>query len=201
MDQTVYSKMMNQEHVLPLLADYVLDLLPGNERRQVEQHAADCADCRQALHGERQIGGLVRATLHTATEPAYGRLTQLRPAVPQRATQPIRGPQRQRQLALAGLLLVLLLGASGWRYGNARQSWQPPPPTHIAITATTVATTTIAATTYQEATATLAQATTNRSMEETAVAAPSDQPTIQPHATPLPQATPIAAARPSLSAN
>ena len=198
--------MMNQEHVLPLLADYVLDLLPGNERRQVEQHAADCADCRQALHGERQIGGLVRATLHTATEPAYGRLTQLRPAVPQRATQPIRGPQRQRQLALAGLLLVLLLGASGWRYGNARQSWQPPLPTHIAITATTtatttVATTTIAATTYQEAMATLAQATSNRSMAATAVAAPSDQPTVQPHATPLPQATPIAAARPWLSAN
>jgi len=65
--------MMTQEHVLPLITDYVLDLLPGSERRRVELHAAECADCRQALKSERQPGDLVRRTVQAATEPGYGR--------------------------------------------------------------------------------------------------------------------------------
>jgi anti-sigma factor RsiW len=190
--------MMNHEHTLPLLSDYVLDLLPGGERRQVEQHAAECADCRQALQIERQVGGLVRATLQATTEPGYGRLAQLRPAIPHRhPAQPDFWRQRQRQLALVGLLLFLLTGALGLRYGNAPQGWQPPLPTHVAITATTT----------NEATATLAEVLTSTRLVETAVstttASPSASPTVQAHIndTPAPLPTPVAAARPPLAAN
>jgi len=189
--------MMNQEHVLPLLSDYVLDLLPGGERRRVEEHAATCAACRHALQKERQVGSLVRATLQGAAEPEHGRLVRLMPALPRQTGHPAfgLGLGQQRQLALVGLLLVLIVGTLGLRYGEGRPGWQPPLPTSIAATAT------------NSATATLAEAVTNTRMVETAVstsfASPTAPPTTQSRVspTPIPLPTPIAIARPPLAAN
>ncbi len=186
--------MMNQEHVLPLLSDYVLDLLPSGKRRQVERHAAECAACRTALQTERQLGSLVRTSLQAATEPGNGRLAHLMPAIPR---QPARAIWlgRQRQLALVGLLLMLLLGSLGLRYGQGRHGWQPPLPTSVAATAT------------NSATATLAQTMTSTRVVETAVSTSYASPTAPPttHSaispTPIPLPTPIAVARPPLAAN
>lgn len=191
--------MMNQEHVLPKLSDYVLDLLPGGERRQVEQHAAECAACRTALQTERQIGGLVRASLQAASEPRHGRLGQLRPGIaPVRPAQSGFWLARQRQLALVGLLLVLLLGTLGLRYSSARQSWQPPLPTSVAATATTTA-----SATRNGATATLAQTLTSTRMAATTVSSTLAAPAARSHLhpTPIPLPTPVAVARPPLAAN
>lgn len=186
---------MNQEHVLPLLSDYVLDLLPGGQRRQVELHAAECAACRQALQAERQLGAVVRASLQAATEPGYGRLARLMPAIPKPAAPPVYHRARQRQLALVGLLLLLLLGSLGLRYGQGRQGWQPPLPTIVAATATQTS----------EATATLAEAVTSTRVVETAVstvfAAPTNPTAAHASPTPAPLPTPLAAARPPLAAN
>ncbi|MCB8988170.1 MAG: zf-HC2 domain-containing protein [Ardenticatenaceae bacterium] len=187
--------MMNQEHVLPLLSDYVLDLLPSGKRQQVELHAAECAACRAALQTERQIGGLVRASLQAAAEPGNGRLAQLMPAVPRQPAPTAVWWDRQRQLALVGLLLVVLLGSWGLRFGQGRHGWQPPLPTSVAVTAT------------NSATATLAEAATSTRVVETAVstslasptAPPATQSSISP--TPIPLPTPIAIARPPLAAN
>ncbi|MBK8933657.1 MAG: zf-HC2 domain-containing protein [Chloroflexi bacterium] len=189
--------MMNQEHVLPLISDYVLDLLPGSERRRVELHAAECAACRQALKSERQLGDLVRRTVQAATEPGYGRLPQLMPAIPSR--RPAKASHRQhpqRQLALAGLLLLLLIGTFGLRFGQTRRAWQPPLPTAVVSTATITST----------ATATLAEMGTSTRVLETAVSAttaPAGQPAFQSqaHPTPAPMPTPLALARPPISTN
>lgn len=187
--------MMNQEHVLPSISDYVLDLLPGTERRRVELHAAECATCRQALNSERQLGDLVRRTVQAATETGYGRLPQLMPAIPShRPAKASHWQPPQRQLALAGLLLLLLIGTFGLRYGQTRRAWQPPLPTAVVSTATSTAT------------ATLAEMGTSTRVLETAVSAttaPSGQPTFQSQAnpTPAPMPTPLALARPPISTN
>lgn len=171
--------MDKQEHILPLLEDYVLDLLPVNERRQVELHAATCAACRRALQQERRPGELVRSTLAVA-ELGHGRFTHLMPAIPTAARTPATS-RLQRQLALVGLLLVMAFGVIGLRQSHVPQGWPPALPGAVASTATMTHT----------ATSTLVAHTR---LVETAVATtgvPTQPARLSP--TPAPQPTPIAA--------
>jgi anti-sigma factor RsiW len=160
---------MSDEHILPLLSDYVLDLLPPAGRRRVEYHAANCPACRAALHAERQIGEQVRGTLAATALVENGRLRQLQPAGHPR--QPLFRPQRQ--LALASLLCLLLFGAVGFGQQPAPGGWQPS----LAYTATL----TSAATATDPSTR----------QGETAVATAHASPTLPTQrALPPPQATP-----------
>lgn len=117
------------------LQEYVLDLLTVEERTAVEREAARNETLRQALHREREVGRLVRHTLQETTAPAYGRLPQLMPAVPDRQRYFWPRPSWQRAAAALALVLVLFVGAFSL-YQSQQAAITPAAPTLTAVTAT-----------------------------------------------------------------
>ena len=167
-------------HINTKISDYVLDLLPQQERRDVAQHVAHCAECEAVLASEQAVGHLLRQTVHEVTQPSNGTLRQLMPAIPgKQSHQWVFNRPWQRQLASVGMLLILLLGGMGW-YESNRSSSMGPVPTFIAITATYT----------NEPTTT---ATTTQATAEPVITAVSANPEPAYSATPPPNPTPIAA--------
>ncbi len=99
--------MDTQHQARQLIPDYVLGLLTADDQRRVEQHARECAACREALRRERLVETLVRETVHRAAAPPAHRLQHLRPA----PLRPAGGPASRiaRRLAPATAVLALLL--------------------------------------------------------------------------------------------
>jgi anti-sigma factor RsiW len=179
--------MIETNHVFNQISDYVLDLLPGNERKQVERHTSACIQCRLALQQETQLTEMARSTLQIASRPDSRRLRQLMPPVPKQHeswwSRIWQGPMWHKQLVPLGLLLILLFGAWGMWQSGQNSVWASPSPTFLAATATMtdVPTATIVETeTAQEGMAPL-----------TAVATVPKQPAAV--ITPAPNPTPVAA--------
>ena len=129
---------MEHSNVYLLIPDYVLDLLPAETRLLVEFHAAGCADCRQAIQRERQVGQVLRDTLLRLPRPASGRLNELRPAY-QRPRPFFTAP---RQVAVLALMVCLLLGTVGLNQAAHNQpEWPLQSPTVLVATKTATATT------------------------------------------------------------
>jgi anti-sigma factor RsiW len=169
--------MIESTHIQTKLTDYVLDLLPRQERQAVERHVAHCTECEQALQRERHVGFHVRRTLQRVTQPANGRYRHLMPAIPQKKSWLQISIHAQRQLASLSIVLMLLF--VGWSWHESRQQSEIfSLPTAVAVTATY--------TTEPTATATHAEVTTEP--VETAVghnAALDYSPTPPPHPTPV----------------
>ncbi|KAA3664880.1 MAG: hypothetical protein DWQ04_03465 [Chloroflexi bacterium] len=168
-------------HINTKLGDYVLDLLPRRERREVELHVAHCADCEAALASEKAVGRLLRGTLSSVTQPDNGRLRQLMPTLPTQKQRPAFNFSWQRQLASVCVMLILLIGGFGWYESNQNRNLMPLP-TFVAITATYTSEPTITNT-----------ATTVKATAEPTVTAVSENPAPDFNATPPPNPTPIAA--------
>ena len=163
--------MCSSDLITSLITDYVLDLLPGEEKAKVEQHAAACPHCRQRLQAERHLAHLTHDTLALALNPSPARLAALRPPVPVRPRSWYTTYTWHRSLAVMAVFLFLLITSfSLYPSGQTTNTL----PTHIAITAT--ATTAPATATY-----TLAPPTETSSPEA-----------IPSQVGPSPQATPIA---------
>jgi hypothetical protein len=128
---------MEHANAYLLISDYVLDLLPAEERQLVEFHAAGCVACRQAIQRERQVGQVVRETLLRLPRPASGRLNGLRPAYP----RPRPFFTAPRQLAALALMVCLLLGTVGLNQANNESNWSLQSPTALVVTETATATT------------------------------------------------------------
>ena len=124
---------LEMEHITPLITDYVLDLLPGDERVRVEQHAAACPSCRQRLQAERHLVHLTRDTLSLTLNPLPTRLAAYRPPIPARSRPWYTTQTWQRSLAVMTVFLFLLI-TSFTLFPNG--STANALPTHIAITAT-----------------------------------------------------------------
>lgn len=92
----------------PLLADFVLELLPEEQERRVAAHLARCAACREALQREREVGQQVRQAIAAAPALPAARLHALLPARPRR-----RWSQALlwRPAAALAVFLFLLLGS------------------------------------------------------------------------------------------
>lgn len=121
-------------HIDALVDDYVLDLLPAEERRRVELHAALCPRCRQLLAAERTRTARVESALRSSAAPLAGRLEALWPevrtAVVRRERWPVwvqQGWWLQWQAAFATFALLLVLAAvlmgtavqlDGWLVGT-----------------------------------------------------------------------------------
>ncbi len=171
--------MIETNHIQPKLTDYVLGLLSGQERQDVDHHVAICPTCQDVLDSEMKMGRAIQQTLHVGTQPTNGRLQQLMPAIPQKNKQWGWNLALQRQITSALVLSMLILGGFSW-YNATQHNGLLPAPTYVAITATFTS----------EPTATEAKATILPT--ETAVAN-QQQPHINVNTTPPPQATPIAA--------
>jgi hypothetical protein len=102
-------KPMETLHSLPKIPDYVLGLLPVEERLQVELHTLNCVECRQALARERKIAALIRRTVHDTTQPAPARLAALKPDFPVKRTAPTMRVLTQ----LAPVTLITFIFAIG----------------------------------------------------------------------------------------
>ncbi len=102
---------LNNNHIQHKISDFVLDLLPAGEKQQVARHIAGCADCRQTVQQERQIGRLITNTLNKATRPQPNHLQALMPSIPSRPLSLLSIFAPTRQWALACLLLFAMMGA------------------------------------------------------------------------------------------
>lgn len=103
--------MRDTNHIHNQISDYVLDLLPDEEKQAAARHVAGCKKCQEAVRREREIGRLVHRTLNKATTPDYGRLQSLMPPIPARRTSVLAFLAPYRQWAIACLLLVAMMGA------------------------------------------------------------------------------------------
>ena len=160
-----------------LLQEYVLDLLPPAEKQHLTRQLGSDAALRAQVQQERQVEHLVKSSLHQASAIENGRLVQLMPAIP-RKKRPFWASFAPRQLAMAAMLFVLLLG--GWQWFSSDQSplWHSPP-TSVAVTATT--------------THTPAATETQVAPTETAVAHHKEPYETAVSITPAPPPTPVAA--------
>jgi anti-sigma factor RsiW len=113
-------------HVDPLITDYVLDLLSAEERRAVEQHAAECPNCMRLLLSARKREARLTREFRATMAPPPGRIEALWPQLAL-ALDGAAGPRSgwlpsswrdQWRLALAVLALVLigLAGTFGGRH-------------------------------------------------------------------------------------
>jgi anti-sigma factor RsiW len=174
---------MNQNHVLHQIPDYVLGLLPRQERVRVEQHTAVCPICQQQLHQENELSTMIRATLTVAAQPAALRLRQIMPA-PSPIQQRWRFGQNwfslnhwPRQLAVIAIFLALILGS----VTLYQQQYSSHTIDSIAATATMI----------HEPTMTVASVNEEEKKEVVGTAVPAH--IIEPTSTPAPAPTPIAA--------
>ena len=117
-----------------LLQAYVLDLLTPAEKQQVARQIGANPDMLAQVQRERQVGQLVKQTVHQAGVAENGRLAQRMPAIPQQK-RPFWASFAPRQMAMVAMMFVLLLG--GWQWLSSEQSalWQSPP-TVVSVTAT-----------------------------------------------------------------
>jgi anti-sigma factor RsiW len=168
-----------------LLQEYALGLLTRTEQRQVEQHTAVCATCRQALAAETAVAPLVRHTLYQAARPTPAQFERMMPGIPRHPMPTIQhglaqvmvwlySPLRQ-PVALAGLLLILLFSGLSLHQSTTTPVWASPSPTQIVATATATGEPT---------------ATQTANLSGTAVPI-AYQEQIQPSVSPTPEVTPI----------
>ena len=97
---------VTEEHIGSLAADYVLDLLPVEEKSSFSKHIARCPDCRQLVADERRIGALVSATVD-ATCKDQARLRILMPTVSDRKAGLFSRAPIYQQLAVAVVFITV----------------------------------------------------------------------------------------------
>lgn len=137
---------MTHQEIHEQLPDYVLGLLTPLQTTEVTQHLAGCARCRQMVHGQREIGKLVRRTIHASTRPDPAQLRQLMPPVPQkRSRNPIAANWTTR-LAPALVLLLVIVGSLLMTVPESKR----PMSIFFVATATATSTTTPTATVAQD---------------------------------------------------
>ncbi|HSM56808.1 MAG TPA: zf-HC2 domain-containing protein [Candidatus Sulfomarinibacteraceae bacterium] len=133
-----------QQHPSRLLSDYVLQLLSPVEVQEVERHLAACDECRAVVRHERQVAREVRGALLRATQPAPGRLRQLRPT-PRPPRRPFLSAATLRPVAALAVLMLLFLGALQLDGPSGNGALAHPSQTSLAVTATVTPTATQAA--------------------------------------------------------
>lgn len=122
-------------HVNEKITDYVLGLVPENEKREIAVHITGCLECQQALSQERQISLAVRDALTQATYPDRQRLQELMPPIPQREAASLFGLNWQPRFAFVGLLLMLILGAVSLQTQLRQETWIGTSPAIYSTTA------------------------------------------------------------------
>jgi hypothetical protein len=114
-------------HVDALVTDYVLDLLPDDERRAVERHAAGCPGCMELLVAARRREAQLASAFRRTMAPPAGRMEALWPQVSLALEGASHRPagwlsaswtdQWRMALAALGVALVILIGAFGTTHG------------------------------------------------------------------------------------
>lgn len=108
------------KHVKSQLASYTEGLLTPKQARQVQDHLAICANCRNALINHEQIGRDLRFTLAVSPRPEqinrwWGAIETARRAVPMPLHQPAWSSTAMipTLLAVGIIVLPMLIGLTG----------------------------------------------------------------------------------------
>ncbi|MGB3714132.1 MAG: hypothetical protein WA996_06850 [Candidatus Promineifilaceae bacterium] len=129
---------MNEEsitkHIGNLAADYVLDILPQEDKRTISKHLTLCVKCRQLVAAEERIGLLVRSTVE-ASGQSRAQLSAMMPRVPARRTGLLRNVTIRQQLAIAGLFLVVFLAGFNLMFKQEIGGYTSPVSTAYVATA------------------------------------------------------------------
>lgn len=122
------TEISDSRHVVSLLTDYVLELLPGDESDQVTAHLSRCQECQRAMAAERQVGLAVKTTLRAASSVDQARLRRSMP-LPPVTVNPVQALLTWSPgLAAIGILL-LIIGSTLVFYLNQRPAgWSSTPP-------------------------------------------------------------------------
>jgi anti-sigma factor RsiW len=137
---------MTHQEISEQLSDYVLGLLTPGQADEMAQHLAGCATCRQRVYGEREVGLIVRETLHAATRPDSAQLHQLMPPIPQKKRPGEISANWTVRLAPALVLLVIIVGGLILTAPESKRSMS----IFFAATATATSTNTPTATVVQD---------------------------------------------------
>jgi anti-sigma factor RsiW len=146
--------MTHAVHVDLLITDYVLGMLPPDDRRRVSDHLAGCAVCRASALKERRMARWMRESLEKTPTPSAAGLQALRPTALTSRSRMVRRTHRIGAAAALAVLLLAFMGAS-FALGENQATRADVTATVIAQTATFARTPTadLAATAAQEMTA------------------------------------------------
>lgn len=143
--------MVQEEHVVDLLAAYALDCLDVDEKIQVDAHISECQQCRAELQTYQDIVEVLPLAMQENTPPSglkgqilrSARQSQTRPVAQTRASwwEQLAGYLRQTAPAwgLASLVLILLLGVNNlflWQRVNQIESHSQAPFMSVTMTGT-----------------------------------------------------------------
>ncbi|HSG15964.1 MAG TPA: zf-HC2 domain-containing protein, partial [Anaerolineae bacterium] len=140
-------------HVVGLISDYVLELLPGDESERVTAHLSRCPECRRAMATERQVGQSVRSTLQATSDIDQTRLRQAMPRPPVNADPDQRLLAWSPGLAAVGILLLIMCGTLVLYLNHRPAGWSSTPPAALSTAVITTNTPTQTATREIAATA------------------------------------------------
>jgi anti-sigma factor RsiW len=128
-------------HISHQISDYVLGLLPPSEKQKLEQHAAECGECRHSLQAERQFTNTLHQTLATAATPHPTRLAKLRPATTTQPRWHWQIASVQAPLALiACFMLFIMMGSLMDNFrGNGNNPILLPAPSASSVVLTATA--------------------------------------------------------------
>jgi len=123
---------VDKTHVMGLISEYVLDLLPREETIRVARHLASCETCHKAMTEERKMTRSVRGTLQLVSAPDPERLRRLMP-VADKARQPILSHfTLAPSWTAVALLLLIALGVMGLYLNQPSIYWSFEGPTASA---------------------------------------------------------------------
>src|SRR5688500_15403307 len=114
----------NGLHVTDRLSDYIDGELDMREEAQVEQHLAECVQCREVVTELRAV--VARAASLPDSAPAQDLWTGIAPRL-----RAFRSPARRRfsftlpQLAAAGIALMVLSGGMVWVANSSQRAALP----------------------------------------------------------------------------
>lgn len=101
------------QHISGKEIDYILGLLPGHERTEVEQHLVVCEHCRMAIEREKLVGVEVKRTLTQAGAVNEARLRMQLPLFSKPNLLQRVFYRGQRQLLIAGFMIFLVVASVG----------------------------------------------------------------------------------------
>ncbi len=97
------------DHINEIAPDFVLGLLPQEERRRVISHIVDCESCRLTITNERNLMEEVRKTLQRVSNHNPQRIRSLMPAIPMRSWPAINF-SIVRPVAVALAIILVAVG-------------------------------------------------------------------------------------------
>jgi anti-sigma factor RsiW len=133
------------DHINEIAPDFILGLLPQEERKRVISHIVDCESCRLIITDERNLIEEVRNTLQRVSNHNPQRIRSLMPAIPKRSW-PAFNFSIIRPVAIGFMIILVAVGGFMINMDKSGLSRIHETPTHSIATSSNTETPTSTAT-------------------------------------------------------